>query len=274
MCPVHGKNGNDFNGDIGAGSSVWRWLDMFKRGKDSSSSIGQQGCSATSASMEESARHAQTPYSDQRIRLDTTRQVSSIPRMQQISHHATIVNQDSSFPHHQHDPSVSHWVYPSEQQLYNAMRKKGWSNVPEDSIPVVLQIHNAVNEGTWQQICSWEGTDQIRLVQFRGRPHDLTPLAFLWSRVLRLRSLPFDRHDWYVAPTSVNEQAPEPQRYVIDYYMKDQPNDPTLPPLTFIDVRPALDGPRGFYLRVRYFFQKALPGISGYLQRQWQEPPH
>ncbi|KAL7581747.1 hypothetical protein ACA910_022284 [Epithemia clementina (nom. ined.)] len=245
-----------------AGASLYDGPSSFS----SSSSSSSSSCSAAAASIEEAAKHAQTPQPDQRVKLDTNRQVSSIPRGEG----------ESSTPHHQHRESHTRWVYPSEQQLYNAMRKKGWTNIPEESVPIVLQIHNAVNEGTWQKICQWEGTDRIRLVKFEGRQQDLTPKAFLFSKVLGWNPMPFDRHDWYVSNSSgmnnTEKAAAMPllQRYVIDYYMMDQA-DTRLPPLTRIDVRPALDNFRGAYLHGRRFLQLSFPGITTYLRRLQQQ---
>mmetsp|Transcript_35517 Transcript_35517/g.73952 ORF Transcript_35517/g.73952 Transcript_35517/m.73952 type:complete len:309 (-) Transcript_35517:1294-2220(-) len=264
-CPVRHDGGSMSDG---SGSSFMSWLSLSgKPGSDKDERGQEQTRGAkppTYASIEEAAKHAQTPQPDQRIHLGTQRTVSSIPRDGKG---------EVKSPHHQHGDSESHWVYPSEQQMYNAMRRKGWDNVPEDSIPLVLQIHNAVNEGTWEKIMKWEGTDQLRLVRFEGRPRDLTPLAFFYSKILHLYPAPFDRHDWYVGSAlpdggkegGTNTVNP-PQRYVIDYYMFDQP-DPSLPPLTHIDVRPALDGTRGFYLRGQNFLCQAFPGITNYLKR-------
>lgn len=47
------------------------------------------------------------------------------------------------------------WVYPSEQQFYNAMRRKGWPADPGDMSNVVA-IHNGVNERAWHQILKYE----------------------------------------------------------------------------------------------------------------------
>ena len=210
------------------------------------------------ASLEEAARHAQTPQADQRILLDTSRQVSSIPR-------GTCEGTGPiPTPAHQHEPAKN-WVYPSEQQMYNAMRKKGWSNIPEDSIPTVLQIHNNINERTWRQIQSWEGTDSLNLARFQGRPRDMTPKAFIFSYILRLYDPPFDRHDWYVKQT-LNSGGYQ-QRYVIDYYYL-PPEHPNMPPIPYVDARPALDHPRAVWLHSRRFLQQAFPGISAYLKQR------
>ena len=252
-------------------SQPWTWLGSITK---STAKAGEPSSPSCSASIEEAAKHAQTPQPDQRIKLDTSRQVSSIPRGERGD---TVETTTPRVPLHQHGESETKWVYPSEQQLYNAMKKKGWSNIPEESVPVVLKIHNAVNEGTWQKICQWEGTDQLRLVRFEGRQQDLTPKAFLFSKVLGWNPMPFDRHDWYVGregvSTNGSNQGTTPlQRYVIDYYMMDQV-DPRLPPMTHIDVRPALDDFRAIYLHGQRFLQKALPGITAYVHR-WQLEQH
>eukprot|EP01041_Mallomonas_annulata_P012745 gene12745-26843_t len=63
--------------------------------------------------------------------LHTVRAVSSIPK-------------GEFMPSHQ-PGNVEKWVYPSEQQYFNAMKKKGY-NPREEDVPVVLAIHNMVNE--------------------------------------------------------------------------------------------------------------------------------
>ena len=44
-----------------------------------------------------------------------------------------------------------HWVYPSAQMFYNAMRRKGFEPQEED-MRTVVAIHNTVNERTWREI--------------------------------------------------------------------------------------------------------------------------
>jgi len=219
---------------------------------------GVEGCdssrvaavTAAAASLEEAAKHAQTPQPDQTVPLSTARQISGIPRS------------DTTVPHHQQgSPTEQLWVYPSEQQMYNAMRRKGWHNVPEESIPTVLQIHNHINERTWRQIQEWEGRNDLQLPRFMGRPNDLTPKAFLLSKVLGLYDPPFDRHDWYVQHPGDDGLV---HRYVIDYYYLPSP-DPNLPPIPYVDARPALDHPRALYLHTRRFLQQAFPGITAFL---------
>jgi cytochrome c heme-lyase len=218
---------------------------------------------APPASLEEAANHAQTPLPDQSWPLRTDRQVSSIPRGDVPA---------GTGPHHQPTAATStpRWVYPSEQQLYNAMRKKGWSNIPEDSISAVLHIHNNINEGTWRKIQDWEGPDTVlKLAKFQGRPGTLTPKAFLLTKVLRLYDEPFDRHDWYVENVATGKQ----QRYVIDYYSPTAAQAAALVPtnkteVAEVDVRPALDDGRAVLMRGTRIMQDVFPGLAAYYKRQ------
>lgn len=251
----------------------------------------------TTASLEEIARHSQMPQPNQMIPLNVDRQVSSIPRG--ISDN----NNNSTVPAHQHvsmttptiheqestDSETTKWVYPSEQQMYNAMLKKGWANVPIDSIPIVLQIHNSINERTWNKILDWEGcntqntndnnnnnsstTSELNLVRFIGRPNDISPKAYMYSYIFQLYDPPFDRHDWYVQKHNSNHI----QRYVIDYYYRNDPNDvpSTSLPIPYIDARPALDHPYALYLHGKRFLQSAFPGFTQLLRnmKKSSSPP-
>jgi len=190
------------------------------------------------ASVEEANKHSQIPHPDQSLFLSTTRMVSSIPRADELRPTENAHTSPTPAPHQ--PPTASHWVYPSEQQFYNAMRRKGYniedmvppmtqsdtaaesehaseSASPLHVIPYILQIHNAVNERTWMEICRWErelhGIDQPRLIRFIGRPKDLSPKAWLNSRLL-LTKEPFDRHDWYIDRGDGQGE----RRYVIDFY--------------------------------------------------------
>jgi len=180
-------------------------------------------------SIEEAARHPQSPLPDQRIPLSTHRVISTIPRMDESSYNNSNSDSDKP-PHHQpSDTSTNRWVYPSEQQFYNAMRRKGYTVDDESTIPFVVRIHNAVNERGWRDIRKWEemrGNANPRLVKFLGRPKDLSPRAWIYSRLF-MKKEPFDRHDWYVDDgttihgTDTNTDTDNPaklRRYVIDFY--------------------------------------------------------
>jgi cytochrome c heme-lyase len=68
--------------------------------------------------------------------LPTARQVSSIPRATEDSKH-------------------EFWVYPSQQQFYNAMKRKNY-DPQEDDMSIVVPLHNIVNEMAWMKILEWE----------------------------------------------------------------------------------------------------------------------
>lgn len=97
-------------------------------------------------------------------------------------------------------------MYPSEQQYYNAIKRKGYKASATD-MPSTLAIHNAVNEKGWEMVKEWEraraeaadasgGGDGDaggpKLLRFTGRPQDTSPKAWIKSTLLGYRP-PFDR---------------------------------------------------------------------------------
>lgn len=74
---------------------------------------------------------------NQTLDLPTERTVSTIPR-----------------PQNQEDDGKT-WDYPSPQQFYNALVRKGWET-PEDSVEMMVDIHNFLNEEAWQEVMKWE----------------------------------------------------------------------------------------------------------------------
>lgn len=195
-------------------------------------------------SYEESLGHAQSPHSDQRIPLNTERSLSSIPR-----------GEDD--PDRDGDGK---WVYPSEQQFYNAMRRKGW-DTNEENMAAVVQIHNAVNERSWDQVRRWEkethNCDDPKLLKFEGRPKDMSPKAF-FNTYFFMYNPPFDRHDWYVKS---NDDTVT--RYVIDFYNGGSSSNTSnnAVPSMYLDVRPALDKPVDLLNRAQAAVKDFLPGI-------------
>ncbi|KAF9499339.1 hypothetical protein BDN71DRAFT_1441937 [Pleurotus eryngii] len=164
---------------------------------------------------------AQTRATDQTIDLPTSRTESSILR-----------------------EKGSRWEYPSPQQFYNALVRKGWET-PEEHVETMVEIHNFLNEEAWQEVLKWEkrhhGSTEVELTRFKGRPGEMSPKARFWllaGWLLPSRfntEPPFDRHDWVVRRPTTGEEV----RYVIDYY-----SAPPLPdgsPVFSLDVRPALD---------------------------------
>lgn len=86
---------------------------------------------------------SQTPLSaHQSTALPTDRSTSSIPR-----------------PENTNNPEEygrgKHWEYPSPQQFYNALVRKGWET-PEESVEDMVAIHNFLNEEAWVEINKWE----------------------------------------------------------------------------------------------------------------------
>ena len=100
----------------------------------------------------------------------------------------------------------SNWEYPSPQQMYNAMLRKGYDDTPQDAVESMVAVHNFLNEGAWAEIVGWEQrfsrglgkgweycskgeaafgvlarsdapTLQPRLLRFQGRPREMTPKA-------------------------------------------------------------------------------------------------
>ena len=214
------------------------------------------------ASLEEAAKHAQTPHPDQRLPLSTHRLESTIPRSNHGSTPGHQIRTDKNSNSNSNSNSNNTWVYPSEQQVFNAMKRKGWTGVEEESIPSFLQIHNSVNERSWKEVQKWEersgvAPDDVQLSRFEGRPKDLTPKAWILS-TLGLSDMPFDRHDWYVVHSK--DQNPVEQRYVLDFYMTNS-SDMDLPRVE-IDVRPALDSPRAIFQRGQGLLREAFPGIA------------
>lgn len=72
---------------------------------------------------------------EQTINLDLDREPSTIPRG---------------------DGSGTTWEYPSPQQMYNAMLRKGYTDTPAEDVPAMVAVHNFLNEGAWAEIVDWE----------------------------------------------------------------------------------------------------------------------
>lgn len=191
----------------------------------------------------------------QTVDLPTSREASSIPR-----------------------GDGSRWEYPSPQQMYNAMLRKGYTDTPQDAVESMVAVHNFLNEGAWAEILEWErrfgrgiahgwresgrgeegcADDLLErwpagvsgpppsLVRFMGRPGELTPKARMMAFMGQVwpsrfsEKAPFDRHDWFVQRHLPTGESVE-RRYVIDYY-EGEPEHGM--PVFFLDVRPAIDTP-------------------------------
>jgi cytochrome c heme-lyase len=80
--------------------------------------------------------------------LTNTRTVES-PQTQALP----LSRETSSIPRGDVD---SNWEYPSPQQMYNAMLRKGNTDIPVDAVESMVAVHNFLNEGAWSEICEWE----------------------------------------------------------------------------------------------------------------------
>lgn len=129
---------------------------------------------------------SQKPAANQTIALPTSREESSIPK----------------------GSGDGTWEYPSPQQMYNAMLRKGYTDTDVTAVESMVSIHNFLNEGAWAEIVEWEQrfarglykgwqvckrgeahvTEELdrhwdgtkiepSLIRFQGRPKDLTPKA-------------------------------------------------------------------------------------------------
>lgn len=127
-------------------------------------------------------------------------------------------NQTHALPT-ERDPSTipkgtgdGNWEYPSPQQMYNALLRKGYTDTDVTAVESMVAVHNFLNEGAWAEIVEWErcfgggfsrawqickrGEENAHetqrvidwqrgssvpaeptLVRFQGRPKDLTPKA-------------------------------------------------------------------------------------------------
>ncbi|KAH8732348.1 cytochrome c/c1 heme-lyase [Phaeosphaeriaceae sp. PMI808] len=85
------------------------------------------------------------PLNNMFAELDNTRskiQTQELPLSREIS---TIPKSDGSL-----------WEYPSPQQMYNAMLRKGYTDTPIDAVESMVSVHNFLNEGAWAEIMGWE----------------------------------------------------------------------------------------------------------------------
>lgn len=103
------------------------------------------------------------------------------------------------------------WEYPSPQQMYNALLRKGYTDTDVTAVESMVAVHNFLNEGAWQEIVDWERRfggglkrgweiskrgeenallelrrieaqeggqkEQPTLIRFQGRPQEMTPKA-------------------------------------------------------------------------------------------------
>jgi len=113
--------------------------------------------------------------------INPANQMPSLSQVQSPNQsvHLPTIRTESSIPR---DPSAK-WEYPSPQQFYNALVRKGWET-PEEHIETMVEIHNFLNEQAWLEVLKWEkrqyGADDLQLARFKGRPGEMSPKARLW----------------------------------------------------------------------------------------------
>lgn len=109
---------------------------------------------------------AQAPSPGQKTFLPLERTISSIPRAGggspsacPVAHTASGSSAAAPSPDAQAKAPATkeeeQWEYPSPQQFYNALVRKGWET-PEESIEMMVNIHNWLNEEAWTQVRRWE----------------------------------------------------------------------------------------------------------------------
>jgi hypothetical protein len=76
----------------------------------------------------------QRDHDEQSVDLPLSREPSTIPR----------------------GDGQGNWEYPSPQQMYNAMLRKGYTDTPAEHVESMVAVHNFLNEGAWQEIVEWE----------------------------------------------------------------------------------------------------------------------
>lgn len=144
---------------------------------------------------------SQEPAPHQAIKLPTSREESSIPR----------------------SDANENWEYPSPQQMYNALLRKGYQDTDITAVEEMVAVHNFLNEGAWAEVVGWEqrfahglvkgwqtckrgeenGPEQIAkikeayeteptLIRFQGRPKEMTPKAAFWQLLGRVYPSKFE----------------------------------------------------------------------------------
>ncbi|KAH8832737.1 cytochrome c heme lyase [Flagelloscypha sp. PMI_526] len=153
---------------------------------------------------------------------------------------------------------------PTERTVSSIPLRKGWET-PEDSVEVMVEIHNFLNEKAWDEVMKWEvrasngdtsNLQDIQLARFQGKPGQYSPKARFFMLAGSLfpskfnTEPPFDRHDWIVRRLNGEEV-----RYVIDYYSA--PPEPDGSPVFSLDVRPALDSVGSIKERISFATENA-----------------
>ncbi|KAK3490096.1 cytochrome C1 heme lyase [Neurospora crassa] len=186
------------------------------------------------------------------LNLGEHREISSIPRAATTGPSACPSNAEQETGA---DTATGNWVYPSEKQFYEAMKRKGHDGASAADMKTVVPIHNAVNERAWAEILRWEKpftgegcgcAEGPKLQSFMGESKRMTPKARL--NTLLGYTAPFDRHDWIVDRCGTRVD------YVIDFYAGRNNDRAGAGKLNFyLDVRPKLNTWEGVKMRALRF---------------------
>lgn len=134
---------------------------------------------------------SQEPAPNQGVVLDTEREPSTIPK----------------------GSGDGNWEYPSPQQMYNALLRKGYTDTDPEHVTSMVSVHNFLNEGAWNEVRVWEGLfakglgdgwkkclkgeegiveqrveddADPKLMRFQGRPKEMTPKAAMVQMLGRI----------------------------------------------------------------------------------------
>lgn len=178
---------------------------------------------------------------------------------------------------------AGNWEYPSPQQMYNAMLRKGYTDTPAEHVEAMVSVHNFLNEGAWEEIREWERrfgsglmkgweesrrgeegaalnamlqsirddgkTDmslEPRLTRFMGRPNERTPKARMLAFMAKIYPSEFpDNPPFDRHDWFVERRQPDGSSKEIRYVIDyySGPPEPNGEPVFYLDVRPAVDGP-------------------------------
>jgi cytochrome c heme-lyase len=208
-----------------------------------STSTTGKSCSSNEMDQSISSSSRMSPHSGS---LPKSRVISSIPRTPltpQTSPSAPAANNEQETG----TSASGNWIYPSEHQFFEALKRKNFKARVED-MATIVPIHNAVNERAWKEVLEWEssrGGDKCggpKLASFSGKTESMTPKA--WLNTLLGYSAPFDRHDWVIDRCGTRVE------YVIDFYEGKNERVPGKPLNFYLDVRPKLNTWEGCRMRL------------------------
>ena len=170
-------------------------------------------------------RNASAPEDQQQQQRSTLSKLNPLNYMFHSISQAPAPNQTHSLPTSRDESSIpkgsgdGNWEYPSPQQMYNALLRKGYTDTDVTAVESMVAVHNFLNEGAWAEIVDWErrfgkgllrgwevskrgeenvpmtlrrleaaegGREQPTLIRFQGRPKDMTPKAAVLQVMGRL----------------------------------------------------------------------------------------